>query len=171
MKNFYLTADKSSSSPELIEESRCIIDNLLWCNGYTDPRSFKDTHIRIPKTITVSQDEKSCLKIPYISEYVSYQILSHIKNRRLPISIIFLPGRKLCNIFFNSRPLDRTSCTSITCNICERLEDNVGCRTTHPVYKITCSLCNQVYCRESSRSLNERLSEHWTFASNLNKPN
>ena len=54
--------------------------------------------------------------------------------------------------------------------ILERLEDNVDCRTTHPVYKITCSLCNQVYCGESFRSLNERLSEHWRFASNPNKP-
>ena len=170
VKNFYITADKSSSSPELTEESKRIIDNLLRCNGYTDPRSFKDTHIRTPKTITVSQDEKKCLKIPYISEYVSYQILSYIKKRRLPISVIFLPGRKLRDIFCNSRPLDRTSCTSITCNICERLEDNVDCRTTHLVYKITCSLCDQVYCGESSRSLNERLSEHWRFASNPNKP-
>ena len=76
VKNFYITADKSSSSPELTEESKRIIDNLLRCNGYTDPRSFKDTHIRTPKTITVSQDEKTCLKIPNnITEYVSYQII------------------------------------------------------------------------------------------------
>ena len=53
VKNFYITADKSSSSPELTEESKRIIDNLLRCNGYTDPRSFKDTHIRTPKIITV----------------------------------------------------------------------------------------------------------------------
>ena len=77
---------------------------------------------------------------------------------------------KLRDIFCNSRPRDRTSCTSITYNIYKRIEDNVDCRTTHPVYKITCSLCDQVYCGESSNSLNERLSEHWRFASNPNKP-
>ena len=46
VKNFYITAEKSSSSPELVEESKHIIDNLLRCNGYTDPRLFKDTHIQ-----------------------------------------------------------------------------------------------------------------------------
>ena len=61
---------------------------------------------------------------------------------------------------------------SVRCNICERLEieDNVDCRITHPVYQITCVLCNQIYSGESSTSLNERLSEHWRFASNPNKP-
>ena len=79
-------------------------------------------------------------------------------------------GRKLREIFYTSRPLDRPSCSSTTCNICQRLEDNVDCRTTHPVYQITCMLCSQIYCGESSRSLNERLSEHWRFASNPDTP-
>ena len=156
VKNFYITADKSSSSPELTEESKRIIDNLLRCNGYTDPRSFKDTHIRTPKTITVSQDEKTCLKIPNnITEYVSYQILNYIRKRRLLISVIFLPGRKLRGIFCNSRPLDRTSCTSMTCNICERLEDNVDCRTS--CTSMTCNICERlednVDCRTSCTSI------------------
>ena len=84
--------------------------------------------------------------------------------------LIFLPGRKLRDIFCNSRPLDRTSSSSIICNICERLKDNVDCRTAHPVYKIMYLICDQVYCGENSRSLNERLSEYWRFASNPNKP-
>ena len=99
--------------------------------------------------------------IPYVSEYVSYEILRYIRKRKLPISVIFTHGRKLREIFCTSRPLDRPSCSSTTCNICERLEDSVDCRTTHPVYQITCMLCSQIYCGESSRSLNERLSEHW----------
>ena len=69
-----------------------------------------------------------------------------------------------------SIPLDRPSCSSLTCNICERLEDNVDYRTTHPVYQTTCVLCNQIYCGESSRPLNERLNEHWQFATNPDKP-
>ena len=106
---YLITAEKSSSSPELAEESKHIIDYLLRCNGYTDPRSFKDTHIRIPKTDIVNQDEKVCLKIPYVSEYVSYEILRYIRKRKLPISVIFIPGRKLREIFCTSRPLDRPS--------------------------------------------------------------
>ena len=31
VRNFYITAEKSSSSPELAEESKHIIDNLLRC--------------------------------------------------------------------------------------------------------------------------------------------
>ena len=34
-----------------------------------------------------------------------------------PVSAIFIPGRKLRNIFCASRPLDRPSCSSATCNI------------------------------------------------------
>ena len=105
VKNFYITAEKNSSSPELAEESKHIIDNLLRCNGYTDPRPFKDTHIRIPKTDIVNQEEKVCLKIPYVSEYVSYEILRYIRKRKLPISVIFIPGKKLREMFCTSRPL------------------------------------------------------------------
>ena len=91
MKNFYITAEKSSSSPEVAEESKQIIDNLLRCNGYTDPRSFKNTHVRIPKVDTVNQDDTVCLKIPYVSEYVSYEILRYIENENyLFLSFFYL---------------------------------------------------------------------------------
>ena len=42
-RNFYVTAEKSSSSSDLAEESKLSIDNLLRCNGYEDPRSFIET--------------------------------------------------------------------------------------------------------------------------------
>ena len=39
-KNFYRTAEQSSSSPSLVEESFKVVDNLLRCNGYSNPASF-----------------------------------------------------------------------------------------------------------------------------------
>ena len=121
---------------------------------------------------SIGKDEKVCLKLPYISEYVSYETLRYIRRRQLPIHVIFTSGKKLRDIFCSSRPLDRPTCSSISCKICEHLEDNVNCRTTHPVYLITCLLCKNTYCGESSRSLNDRLSEHLRvrYATNPEKP-
>ena len=48
------------------------------------------------------------------------------------------------------------------------LEDNINCKTSYPVYKITYNLCSEVYIGESSRTLNDRLSEHLRYARNPN---
>ena len=56
-RNFYVTAEKSSSSSDLAEESKLLIDNLLRCNGYEDPRSFIETRIPTPKMDYVSTDK------------------------------------------------------------------------------------------------------------------
>ena len=168
-KNFYKTAERSSSSSDLAEESKLMIDNLLRSNGYEDPRSFIKTHIPTPKMDYVSMDDKVCLKIPYVSEFVSYEILRFTKKRKLPINVVFIPGRKLRDILCSSRPLDKAQCTLNKCKICELLENDVDCSTSHPVYQITCRLCNEIYCGESSRSLHERLSEHLRYASSPEK--
>ena len=100
VKNFYITAEKSSSTPQLAEESKKVIDVLLKCNGYSDPRSFQNTHIKSPRMDSISKDEKVCLKLPYISECVSYETLRYIRRRKLPIHVIFTPGKKSYGIFF-----------------------------------------------------------------------
>ena len=168
VRNFYKTAERSSSLQELAEESSTVIDHLLRCNGYANPRLFRETNVRRPKLEGVKKDETVCLKVPYISEFVSYVILRFAKRRGLKISVTFTPGRKLQDIFCKSRPLDGSKCTSNNCNICQMLEDNVNCETSHPVYMITCNLCNEVYIGESSRTLSHRLSEHLRYARNPN---
>ena len=168
-KNFYKTVERSSSSSDLAEESKLIIDNLLRLNGYEDPRSFIKTHIPTPKMDYVSMDDKVCLKIPYVSEFISYEILRFIKKQKLAINVVFIPGRKLRDILCSSRPLDKAQCMLNKCKICELLENDVDCSTSHPVYQITCRLCNKIYCGESSRSLHERLSEHLRYASSPEK--
>ena len=106
-KNFYKTAEKSSSSVDLAEESKSLVDKLLLRNGYTDPRTFIKTHILTPNMSYISMEEKVCLKIPYVSEFVSYEVLRYIRKRKLPINVIFAPGNKLRDILCKSRPLDK----------------------------------------------------------------
>ncbi len=40
------------------------------------------------------------------------------------------------------------------------------CATMNPVYKVTCNICEQTYCGESSRSGHDRFSEHLRYANN-----
>ena len=98
---------------------------------------------------------------------ISHQILKFIKNKRLPITVVFLPGIKLKELFCASRPYDRRKCVSTNCLICPRLiTDRVDCSKMAPIYRITCNICLQCYIGESSRSLHDRLSEHLRFANN-----
>ena len=108
-------------------------------------------------------------KLPYISEYVSKEILRFIKKRKLPISVVFTPGKKLRDLLCSSRPYDKARCTIRNCRICANLENNVTCTVKYPVYLITCNLCQEIYCGESSRSLHDRLSEHVRFVTNPTK--
>ena len=115
-------------------------------------------------------DKRVCLMIPYVSEFVSYEILRYINKCKLPINVILVPGTKLRNILCSSRPLDKPGCTLTHSKISDLLEDDVNCNFSCPVYKITCRLCNEVCIGESSRTLLDGLSEHLQYASNPNKP-
>ena len=42
IKEFYRTAEASSSSPEYTEGPKVVIDRLLRCNGYDNPRQYID---------------------------------------------------------------------------------------------------------------------------------
>ena len=85
---FLLLLAVCSSSPELEEESYKIVDNLLRCNGYSSPRDMMKTHIK-GISGTPMDSSSVCLKLPYISEQISDQILKFIKNCGLPIRVIF----------------------------------------------------------------------------------
>ena len=51
-KNFYRTAEQSSSSPELVEEYHLVVDNLLRCNGYSNPReSIAEVYLLVSSRI------------------------------------------------------------------------------------------------------------------------
>ena len=76
VRNFYKTAERSSSSQERAEESSTVIDHLLRCNGYANPRLFRETKVRTPKQEGVKKDETVCLKVSYIFIYRS---MSHTR--------------------------------------------------------------------------------------------
>ena len=127
-------------------------------------QSTRTTGLGVPKNTS-----NVMLKLPYISEYVYNEILRFIKKRKLPISVVFTPGKKLRDLLCSSRPYDKARCTIRNCIICANLENNVTCTVKYPVYLITCNICQEIYCGESSRSLHDRLSEHLQFATNPNK--
>ena len=67
-KNFYRTAEKSCYSPEFVEESYTMIDELLKCNGYNNPRALMEYHPRRSTQDSLSRDSNPVwLKLPYIS--------------------------------------------------------------------------------------------------------
>ena len=165
-KNFYRTAEQSSSSPSLAEESFKVIDNLLRCNGYSNPREFLKRCFGVSSGYDRNKQSGTvCLKLPHLSEYTSNQILKFIKKHNIPISVTFTPGKKLRDIFCSSRPYDKPQCMRNNCAVCINLEDGC-CATKTPVYLITCILCNQQYVGESGRSVHDRLSEHLRYAKN-----
>ena len=140
IKNFYRAAEMSSSSPEYAEESFQVLDLLLRCNGYTNPRQVQSTRMTglgMPKNTS-----NVMLKLPYISEYVSKEILRFIKKRKLPISVVFTPGKKLKDLLCSSRPYDKARCTIRNCRICANLENNVTCTVKYPmIYSFGYPLC------------------------------
>ena len=67
------------------------------------------------------------LKLPYISEIVSDEIRKFIRNRDLPVNVIFKPGVKLQELCCSSRPHDKRKCTLADCKICPNLPDGCDC--------------------------------------------
>ena len=170
-KNFYKTANISSSSPELTEESYQVVDRLLMNNEYPNPRQFLDHRMK-GRGVKQNPDIKTVtLKLPYMSEAISSKIQKFIHNKKLPITVVFLPGIKLKDLFCASRPLDKRQCIQSNCQVCPKIStERVDCSKVCPIYKITCNLCEQHYVGESSRSLHDRLGEHLRFASNPTSP-
>ena len=170
-KNFYRTARISSSNPEYLAESYGIVDHLLRCNGYSDPRQYINYNLKsVQRKPGDSNTKTVCLKLPYISENISNEILRFMKNKALPITVVFLPGKKLKDLFCSSRPYDKRKCTISPCRICSKLPDGTECSIMCPIYLINCKLCGQQYVGESCRSLHERLGEHLRYATNPDTP-
>ena len=143
-----------------------MIDRLLRCNGYDNPRQYIDYRYKGRGVNKAGLSKSVVLKLPYISETVSDEIRKFIRNRNLPVNVIFKPGVKLQDLFCSSRPHDKRKCTLADCKICPHLPDSCDCTVEYPVYRITCQLCSDIYIGESSRTVHDRLSEHLRFANN-----
>ena len=165
-RNFYHTAELSSS-PAQVEHSREIVDNLLLANGYTDPRSFaSNTRVSNHQQRNETAGETVVLKLPYLTEGFSDQVTRFVISNKLPIKIVFTPGKKLREIFCSSRPRDGLSkCKKKNCKYCPSLKlTNGHCQMIAPVYKVECVLCGEIYVGETGRTAKARLAEHLRYA-------
>ena len=170
IKQFYKTAEASSSSQEYVNESFKIIDYLLQCNGYSNPRQYINHRLKGTRPSGSNKLQSVPLKLPYVSEQISDEILKFIKTRKLPVNVIFTPGTKLRDLFCSSRPHDGRKCATTNCQVCPRLPEGQNCTIMCPVYKITCQHCGEVYVGETCRCTHDRVSEHTRYANNPSAP-
>ena len=99
-KNFYYTTENSSTTPEFVEESLQVVDKLLRYNGYKNPRDLRTSKQGVSSVYDKDKGHTSVhLKLPYMSENISKQIVKFVRKQKLPVKVIFTPGRKLRDIF------------------------------------------------------------------------
>ena len=164
--NLYREADKISSGPQEREHSFSILDRLMTRNGYQTPRNHSNRRRNSNSIGNRNRDDnRTVLKLDFISDSISNRIRNHIKQNNLPIKVIFSPARKLRNIVCNNRPYDRRTCIINSCKICPLLiTENKDCEVKNVVYKITCKICNDIYIGETCRRAHDRLGEHLRYA-------
>ena len=133
-----------------------MIDGLLLNNGYTS-RVLKNIKKRRKQKNKSSNQKKDgvILKLPYLNEATSRKYKDAVKQSGLPIKIVEKPGRKLKDLLTDSRPLDKSTCTTNNCRTCSALTEG-NCTTTNAVYQITCQVdnCEERYGGETYRPLN-----------------
>ena len=117
------TAENSSTTPESVEESLQVVDKLLHYNGYKNPRDLRTSKQGVSSVYDKDKGHTLVhLKLPYMSEAISKQIVKFVRKQKLPVKVIFTPGRKLRDIFCSSRPYDKPKCTRRNCVVCDNLE-------------------------------------------------
>ena len=135
------------------------------CNGY----QHADSDISVQDNKTLLSDKPGILCLDYVSENVCKKIRNYIKKSKLNIRVIFLPGRKLRNVFCTSRPYDYKKCLNQKCEICPKITTKgKNCLVKNIVYKVKCNICNGIYIGESSRTAHQRLGEHLRYARHPN---
>ena len=71
-----------------------MIVRLIRCNVYGNPRQNIDYRYKGRRTNKGELSKSVVIKLPYISETVSDEIRKFIRNRDLPVTVIFKPGVK-----------------------------------------------------------------------------
>ena len=67
-------------------------DRLLRCNGCDNPRQYIDYRYKGRRRNKGELSKSVVLKLPYISETVSDEIIKFIRNTDLPVNVIFKQG-------------------------------------------------------------------------------
>ena len=163
--NLYREASRIASGPQEQEHSLKILDDLLTKNGYQDPRNFINRRRRNSNNRKSDSDDRTVLRLDFISDSISNRIRNYIRQNHLPIKVSFSPARKLRNIVCNNRPYDKKKCINNSCKICPLLiTENRDCEVKNVVYKIRCKICKQIYIGETCRRAHDRLGEHLRYA-------
>ena len=61
------------------------------------------------------------LYLDYVFEELSDKIRNFVKKSKLNISVMFLPGKKLRNVFCSSHPYDHRKSLNTNCDTCPRI--------------------------------------------------
>ena len=147
-----------------------ILDKLYINNGYKNPREFLKTKKKKKRQKNAKNtmfQNKSILKLPFLSDSVSNKIRQYVKRQKLPLTVVFTPGKKLKAMFCHSRPRDKQDCNNENCKTCEALVSG-NCKAKGVVYQITCLICMLIYIGETLRYIDGRFLEHLR---NATKPN
>ena len=139
IRNSFKDAKEISSGNEEAKHSSAIVEKLYRCNGYRLSELKQETDDTV---INDAPQKPGILCLDYVSEDVSNKIRQFIRKSKLNLRVIFLPGRKLRNLFCSSRPYDHKKCLNTKCDICPRITTKgKNCLVKNIVYKITCNIC------------------------------
>ena len=119
----------------------------------------------------------STLTLPYSTEKDANKIRNYVKRNKLPIRLVFTPGKTFKNMFCKSKPYDTSTCVlgnPDRCTVCPIII-NGTCNKRGVVYELVrklCSMGNVKYQGEADIPVHYRLQEHIRAASNpLSYPN
>ena len=113
----------------------------------------------------------------HTTEKDANSIRNYVKSNKMPIRLVFTPGKTLKKIFCKSRPYDTSTCVlgnPERCTICPFIV-NGTCNKRGAVYELVCRYCttgDMKYPGEADRPVHFRIQEHLRAASNpLSYPN
>ena len=110
-----------------------MMDRLFLNNGYTrrvldNIKQRRKQKMKAQKKPSNNNQDGVILKLPYLNEAISRKNKDAVRQSGLPIKIVEKPGRKLKDPLTDSRPLDKTTCTTPNCRTCSALTGG-GCTT------------------------------------------
>ena len=96
VKNFYYTAENSSTTPEFVEESLQVIDKLLRCNGYKNPKDLRTSKQGVSSGCDKDKGHTLVhLKLPYMSESISKQVVKFVRKQNFLLKLSLLQAEDL----------------------------------------------------------------------------
>ena len=131
----YKTAETVSSNSDNERYSTAMMDRLLLNNGYTSRvldniKQRRKQKMKAQKRPSNNNQDGVILKLPYLNEAISRKYKDAVRQSGLPIKIVEKPGRKLKDPLTDSRPLDKTTCTTPNCRTCSALTEG-NCTTNN----------------------------------------